>query len=312
MSVSAECHAYQRSPSLAQYMVELADSDPLTRDQEASLAGRIREGDESAIEELIRANLKFVVTVARQYQNKGLPLEDLIAEGNVGLIEAARRFDETKGFKFISYAVWWIRQAILSALATHSRIFSLPPYEVVKLRKVFGACRELAQDLGREPQASEIAEEVGLDYDSVYGLLSLSRRHFSLDRPLEDRNGQTLLDILEDPVQEPPDHHAIEESRRGAIRRMLSILTEREAEILTLYFGFDGEHALTLEQIAARFGLSRERIRQIRNEAIKKIRRRSRNQLFPAGGRRRGCSETSSTLHRSQMVRAAEVSKERV
>jgi len=258
-------------------MAELAESDPLTRDQEASLARGIRRGDENAIEELIRANLKFVVLVAQRYRNHGLPMEDLVAEGNVGLIKAARRFDETKGYRFITYAVWWIRQAILVALATHSRIFSLPRHEVVKLRKLLDACRGLAQDLGREPELSEVVGELGLDYDSVYELLRLSEPPCSLDRPLlGEQNGKTLLEVLEDPTQESPDHHAMEDSLREVVRRMLSTLTEREAEILTLYFGLDGERALTLEQIGARFGVSRERIRQIRNEAFKKIRQDDR------------------------------------
>lgn len=282
MSVSIGDYGYRQSPSFARYMAELAKSVSLTREQEASLAKRIREGDENAIEELIRANLKFVVLVAKRYRNHGLPMEDLVAEGNVGLIKAARRFDETKGYRFITYAVWWIRQAVLLALATHSRMLSLPRSEVVKLRKLLDACGGLAQDLGREPELSEVVEELGLGYDSVYELLRLSEPPCSLDR-LGEQNGKTLLEVLEDPSQEPPDHHAMEDSLRGVVRRMLSTLAAREAEILTLYFGLDGEPAWTLNQIGVRFGVSRERIRQIRNEALKKIRCRSRNQLCPIG-----------------------------
>ena len=263
--------------SLDQYLQEIGEVDLLTADEEVTLAKRIKKGDQDALEKLTKANLRFVVSVAKQYQNQGLSMGDLINEGNLGLIKAAKRFDETKGFKFISYAVWWIRQAILQALAEQSRIVRLPLNRVGALHKIGKASSGLEQEYGREPSPGEIADELEMSDYEVMDTLKISSRHLSLDAPFNEGEDNSLLDVLDDPAQDPPDEPLIDDSLKREIDKALATLTPREAEVISLYFGINREQSLTLEEIGERFGLTRERVRQIKEKAIMRLRHNSRS-----------------------------------
>lgn len=268
--------------SLDKYFQEIGEVPLLTPEEEIELTQRIREGDVEALEKLTRANLLFVVSVAKKYQNRGLSFGDLINEGNLGLIRAATRFDETRGFKFISYAVWWIRQAILQALAEHTRVVRLPLNRVSELTKIGKTYAALEQELEREPSTGEIAQQLEMDDFDVAHTLKISGRHLSMDSPFRDSEANRLLDVLENDHQPPPDSELIGESLKVEIEQVLSTLTKREAEILRLYFGLGQEPPLTLEIIGERFNLTRERIRQIKEKAIRRLRHNSRSRTLRA------------------------------
>ncbi len=271
----------RESQSLEKYLQEIGKVDLLTPEEEVDLAKRIREGDQLALERLTKANLRFVVSVAKQYQNQGLSLSDLINEGNLGLIKAAQRFDETRGFKFISYAVWWIRQSILQALAEQSRIVRLPLNKVGSLNKINKAFSELEQEFEREPSAEELAEMLEIPTEEVETTLGVAARHVSMDAPFVEGEDNSLLDILENNSSMGTDT-ALEynESLRREIERSLSTLTDRQADVIKLYYGIGIEHPLSLEDIGDKFGLTRERVRQIKDKAINKLRSVSRSKLL--------------------------------
>jgi RNA polymerase primary sigma factor len=269
-------------PSLDLYLREIGETALLSAGEEVELAKRIRNGEHEALEKLTKANLRFVVSVAKQYQNQGLSLADLINEGNIGLIKAAKRFDETRGFKFISYAVWWIRQAILQALAEQSRIVRLPLNRVGTLHKIGKISSSLEQEYGREPSPDEIAKELALTEVEVSDTLKISNSHLSLDAPFSDSEDNSLLDVLEDELQPSPDECLLDESLRIEIEKALDTLTPREAEVINLYFGLNHEKPLTLEEIGARFSLTRERVRQIKEKAIRRLRHASRSKALRA------------------------------
>jgi RNA polymerase primary sigma factor len=264
------------------YLREIGETPLINAAEEVELAKRIRKGDHKALEKLTKANLRFVVSVAKQYQNQGLSLADLINEGNIGLIKAAKRFDETRGFKFISYAVWWIRQAILQALAEQSRIVRLPLNRVGTLHKIGKVSSALQQDLGREPSPNEIAKKLSLTEGEVSDTLKISNSHLSLDAPFSASEDNSLIDILEDEMQPSPDESLLSESLRVEIYKALDTLTPREAEVINLYFGLSHEKPLTLEEIGARFSLTRERVRQIKEKAIRRLRHASRSKALRA------------------------------
>ncbi len=268
--------------SLDLYLREIGETPLINAAEEVELAKRIRKGDQKALEKLTKANLRFVVSVAKQYQNQGLSLADLINEGNIGLIKAAKRFDETRGFKFISYAVWWIRQAILQALAEQSRIVRLPLNRVGTLHKIGKVSSTLQQDLGREPSPNEIAEELSLTEGEVSDTLKISNSHLSLDAPFSASEDNSLIDILEDEMQPSPDESLLSDSLKVEIEKALDTLTPREAEVINLYFGLNHEKPLTLEEIGARFSLTRERVRQIKEKAIRRLRHASRSKALRA------------------------------
>lgn len=268
--------------SLDLYLREIGQTPLINAGEEVELAKRIRKGDQSALDKLTRANLRFVVSVAKQYQNQGLSLSDLINEGNIGLIKAAKRFDETRGFKFISYAVWWIRQAILQALAEQSRIVRLPLNRVGTLHKIGKVSSSLEQEFGREPSPDEIAKELELTEMEVSDTLKISNSHLSLDAPFSVSEDNSLMDVLEDEFQPSPDEALLTDSLKLEIERALDSLTAREAEVINLYFGLNHEKALTLEEIGARFGLTRERVRQIKEKAIRRLRHASRSRTLRA------------------------------
>ncbi|WP_161887830.1 sigma-70 family RNA polymerase sigma factor [Pontibacter russatus] len=270
----------RESQSLDKYLQEIGKVDLLTPDEEVSLAQRIKEGDQFALEKLTKANLRFVVSVAKQYQNQGLSLGDLINEGNLGLIKAAKRFDETRGFKFISYAVWWIRQSILQALAEQSRIVRLPLNRVGSLNKISKSFSELEQKFEREPSPEEIAEVLELTTAEVVDTLKISGRHVSVDAPFVQGEENRLLDVLENEDEESPDMGLMNDSLRKEVQRALSTLTKREADVITLYFGLNGENSLTLEEIGEKFNLTRERVRQIKEKAIRRLRHTSRSKAL--------------------------------
>lgn len=272
----------RESQSLDKYLQEIGKEALLSPQEEIELARRIKKGDQKALERLTKANLRFVVSVAKQYQNQGLSLGDLINEGNLGLIKAAKRFDETRGFKFISYAVWWIRQSILQALAEQSRIVRLPLNRVGALNKIGKAFSQLEQEFEREPSASELAEELDMSLFEVSDTLKISGRHLSMDAPFAQGEDNRLLDVIQDTRQPSPDHGLMEESLKQEVRRALSTLSEREAEVIKLYFGLDQEHSLTLEEIGERFSLTRERVRQIKEKAIRRLRHASRSKALRA------------------------------
>ena len=268
--------------SLDLYLREIGETPLITAEEEVELAKKIKLGDQSALEKLTKANLRFVVSVAKQYQNQGLSLADLINEGNIGLIKAAKRFDETRGFKFISYAVWWIRQAILQALAEQSRIVRLPLNRVGTLHKIGKISSSLEQEYGREPSPDEIAKELALSAVEVSDTLKISNSHLSLDAPFSVSEDNSLMDVLEDEFQPAPDEALLDESLRLEIERALDTLSPREAEVINLYFGLSQEKALTLEEIGARFSLTRERVRQIKEKAIRRLRHASRSKSLRA------------------------------
>ncbi|MBL1213001.1 MAG: sigma-70 family RNA polymerase sigma factor [Ignavibacteriae bacterium] len=272
----------RESQSLDKYLQEIGKVDLLTPDEEIDLAIKIKKGDQLALERLVKANLRFVVSVAKQYQNQGLSLGDLINEGNLGLIKAAKRFDETRGFKFISYAVWWIRQSILQALAEQSRIVRLPLNRVGALNKIGKAYSNLEQEFEREPSANELAKELEMDISEVSDTLKISGRHVSMDAPFAQGEDNRLLDVLSNDSQPTPDFTLMSESLKNEIERALSTLTEREAEVIKLYFGLNKEHSLTLEEIGEKFNLTRERVRQIKEKAIRRLRHASRSKNLRA------------------------------
>jgi RNA polymerase primary sigma factor len=272
----------RESQSLDKYLQEIGKVDLLTPDEEIELAIRIKQNDSLALEKLVKANLRFVVSVAKQYQNQGLSLGDLINEGNLGLIKAARRFDETRGFKFISYAVWWIRQSILQALAEQSRIVRLPLNRVGALNKIGKAYSSLEQEFEREPNPEEIAQELNMDINEISDTLKVAGKAVSMDAPLSQGEENRLLDILESTDQPSPDSELISESLKNEIERALSTLSEREAEVIKLYFGLNRESAMTLEEIGEKFNLTRERVRQIKEKAIRRLRHASRSKNLRA------------------------------
>jgi len=270
----------RESQSLDKYLQEIGKVDLLTADEEVELAKRIKEGDQIALEKLTKANLRFVVSVAKQYQNQGLSLGDLINEGNLGLIKAAQRFDETRGFKFISYAVWWIRQSILQALAEQSRIVRLPLNRVGSLNKISKTFSELEQKYEREPSPEELADVLQVTTAEVVDTMKISGRHVSMDAPFVQGEENSLLDVLENDGEETPDQGLMTDSLRREVQRALSTLTQRESDVITLYFGLNGEHAMTLEEIGEKFNLTRERVRQIKEKAIRRLRHTSRSKAL--------------------------------
>ncbi len=272
----------RESQSLDKYLQEIGKVDLLTPQEEIELAKEIKKGNQQALEKLVKANLRFVVSVAKQYQNQGLSLGDLINEGNLGLIKAAKRFDETRGFKFISYAVWWIRQSILQALAEQSRIVRLPLNRVGALNKIGKAYSSLEQEYEREPSATELAKELDMDVNEIADTLKISGRHVSMDAPFGQGEDNRLLDVLSNDQQPSPDQKLMEDSLRSEIERALSTLTEREGEVIRLYFGLGKEHSLTLEEIGEKFNLTRERVRQIKEKAIRRLRHASRSKNLRA------------------------------
>ena len=237
---------------------------------------RIRKGESSALHRLVKANLRFVISVAKGYQGQGLPLQDLISEGNLGLIKAAQRFDETRGFKFISYAVWWIRQSILQALAEHSRVVRLPLNRVGAINKVGRVLEQLEKQYGREPSMHEVADNTEMTEYEVADVLKTSARHLSLDEPFKEEERNNLLDVLESDKYAPPDDSLMQESLKEEIDKVLTTLMPREAEIVRLYFGLEGHRPLNLEEIGEHFQLTKERIRQIKEKALRRMRHRSR------------------------------------
>ena len=268
--------------SLDEYLREIGEVALLSPADEKSLAQQIRQGSQAALDKLTKANLRFVVSVAKKYQNQGMTLGDLINEGNLGLIKAAKRFDETRGFKFISYAVWWIRQAILQALAEQSRIVRLPLNRVGALHKIGKTSRGLEQSFGRNPSTNEIADELELSPYDVMDTLKISSRHLSLDAPFNDGENNRLLDVIEDKFQPSADESLIKNSLKREIEKALSTLTDREAKVISLYFGINRDHSLTLEEIGEKFKLTRERIRQIKEKALRKLRHASRSRALKA------------------------------
>lgn len=272
----------RESQSLDKYLQEIGKVDLLTPDEEVILAQRIKAGDQYSLERLTKANLRFVVSVAKQYQNQGLSLGDLINEGNLGLIKAAQRFDETRGFKFISYAVWWIRQSILQALAEQSRIVRLPLNRVGSLNKISKTYSELEQRFEREPSPEELAEVLEITTNEVVDTMKISGRHVSVDAPFVQGEENSLLDVLENDTEEKPDQELMNDSLRREVLRALSTLTPREAEVIMYYFGLNGEQAMTLEEIGEKFNLTRERVRQIKEKAIRRLRQTSRSKALKA------------------------------
>ena len=270
----------RESASLDKYLQEIGREDLITADEEVVLAKKIRDGDERALAKMVKANLRFVVSVAKQYQNQDLSLPDLINEGNLGLIKAARRFDETRGFKFISYAVWWIRQSILQALAEQSRIVRLPLNQVGSLNKINKAYSRLEQEFEREPTASELSVVLELPEDKVADTMRVSGRHVSMDAPLLNGEDNSLLDVLVNHDSPRADRLLMNESLQKEIERSLATLTERERDVIKLFFGIGCQHGLTLEEIGAKFDLTRERVRQIKEKAIRRLRHSSRSKLL--------------------------------
>ncbi|WPP51684.1 sigma-70 family RNA polymerase sigma factor [Catalinimonas niigatensis] len=272
----------RESQSLDKYLQEIGKVDLITPDMEAELAKRIREGDQVALEKLTKANLRFVVSVAKQYQNKGLTLNDLINEGNLGLMKAAQRFDETRGFKFISYAVWWIRQSIMQSLAEQSRMVRLPLNRIGTLTKISRIFAELEQKFQREPSMEELAEVLEITEEEVAMNLKVASRHLSMDAPFASGEENGLLDVLEDKNEHMPDADLLSDSLKRELQRSLSTLTQREADVIMLYFGLNGGQAMTLEEIGNKYSLTRERVRQIKEKATRRLRHSSRsNALRP-------------------------------
>ena len=273
------------SQAVEKYLQEISKISMITPEEETTLAQKIKnlkepEAGRRALEKLVQANLRFVVSVAKQYQHQGLSLSDLINEGNLGLIKAAQRFDETRGFKFISYAVWWIRQSILQALAEQSRIVRLPLNRVGSLNKISKTFSDLEQKFEREPSPEELAAVLEISAAEVVDTLKISGRHVSMDAPFVQGEENSLLDVLENDGEDKPDSGLINDSLRKEVQRALSTLTQREADVITLYFGLNGEHAMTLEEIGEKFNLTRERVRQIKEKAIRRLRHTSRSKAL--------------------------------
>jgi RNA polymerase primary sigma factor len=265
----------RESQSLEKYFQEISKVDMITADEEAELARRIRGGDKAALEKLTKANLRFVVSVAKQYQNGSMTLGDLINEGNVGLIKAAEKFDETRGFKFISYAVWWIRQSIMQALAEHSRIVRLPMNRVSSLNKISRTFSELEQKFQRDPMADELAEVLEISEQEVENNMKISNKKVSMDAPFINGEGNSLLDVMEDEQIDSTDSGLMHDSLRKEVQMALSTLSSRESEVISSYYGLNDSQPLTLEEIGDRYGLTRERVRQIKEKATKRLRHSS-------------------------------------
>ncbi|MBL0740353.1 sigma-70 family RNA polymerase sigma factor [Chryseolinea lacunae] len=272
----------RESQSLDKYLQEIGKVDLITSEDEVELAKRIRQGDPIALEKLTKANLRFVVSVAKQYQNNGMTLGDLINEGNVGLIKAAKRFDETRGFKFISYAVWWIRQSILQALAEQSRIVRLPLNRVGSLNKISKTLSELEQKFQRDPSNEEVATALEVSTKDVTDAMMLSGRHVSIDAPFVQGEENSLLDVMVDGSEETPDSGLLADSLQREVARALATLTERESQVISFYFGLNGSNAMTLEEIGEMLHLTRERVRQIKEKATRRLRHTSRSKSLKA------------------------------
>ncbi len=272
----------RETASLDKYLQEIGKVELITAEEEVELARRIKKGDQRALEKLTKANLRFVVSVSKQYQNQGLTLPDLINEGNLGLIKAAQRFDETRGFKFISYAVWWIRQSILQALAEQSRIVRLPLNKIGSINKVNKAYSELEQQYERPPTPEELATLLEMTVEEVKQSLKNAGRHVSMDAPLKDGDdsSSTMYDVLSSSESPSPETELIHDSLRKEIERSLSTLTSREADVVRLYFGLSGQHPMTLEEIGEKFDLTRERVRQIKEKAIRRLKHTSRSKIL--------------------------------
>ena len=272
----------RETASLDKYLQEIGRVDLITAEEEVELARRIKKGDQVALEKLTKANLRFVVSVSKQYQNQGLSLPDLINEGNLGLIKAAQRFDETRGFRFISYAVWWIRQSILQALAEQSRIVRLPLNKIGSINKINKAFARLEQEFERPPTAAELAETLDMTLDEVKQSMKNAGRHVSMDAPLKDgdESSSNMYDVMRTGDTPSPDMDLMTESLRKEIERSLRTLTPREGDVIRLYFGLNGEHPMTLEEIGERFDLTRERVRQIKEKAIRRLKHTSRSRIL--------------------------------
>ena len=268
--------------SLDKYLQDICSEELLTPEQEVQLAQRIKQGDQAALERLTKANLRFVVSVAKQYQNQGLSLPDLINEGNVGLIKAAKRFDETRGFKFISYAVWWIRQSILQAIAENSRILRLPSNQLGALNKLKKEISKLEQQLERPPSEEELAEMLDIPEDKIKAIMGISGRHVSIDAPLASDEDVNFVDVLPNEDTPPTDDKLMQESLSQEIERSLSTLTEYEREVIKMYFGIGLPHPLSLDEIAMKFNLTRERVRQIKEKGIKRLKSSSKSKHLKA------------------------------
>lgn len=270
----------RETASLDKYLQEIGRVELITADEEVILAQKIKQGDKQALEKLTKANLRFVVSVSKQYQNQGLSLPDLINEGNLGLIKAAQRFDETRGFKFISYAVWWIRQSILQALAEQSRIVRLPLNKIGSINKINKAYAQLEQEYERTPNAEEIATLLDISENEVKESLKNAGRHVSMDAPLIQDEENTMYDVLRNDDTPTPETGLIYDSLRKEIERAISTLTQREADVIRLYFGLNGKHPMTLEEIGEKFALTRERVRQIKEKAIRRLKQTSRSKML--------------------------------
>ncbi|HAN17184.1 MAG: RNA polymerase subunit sigma [Bacteroidetes bacterium GWC2_33_15] len=270
----------RETASLDKYLHEIGKVDLLTAEDEVELARRVKSGEHSALEKLIKANLRFVVSVSKQYQNQGLSLPDLINEGNLGLIKAAKRFDETRGFKFISYAVWWIRQSILQALAEQARIVRLPLNKIGSINKINKALSELEQKYEREPSIEELSKAIELAPSDIKDAMRSSGRHVSMDAPLTEGEDGDMYEVLLSNDNPSPDGNLLNDSLRKEIERALCSLTEREASIIKLYFGLNGKHPYTLEEIGEEFNLTRERVRQIKEKAIKRLKQTTRSKIL--------------------------------
>ena len=270
----------RETASLDKYLQEIGRVELITAEEEVILAQKIKQGDRQALEKLTKANLRFVVSVSKQYQNQGLSLPDLINEGNLGLIKAAQRFDETRGFKFISYAVWWIRQSILQALAEQSRIVRLPLNKIGSINKINKAYAQLEQEFERTPNAEEIANLLDISENEVKESMKNSGRHVSMDAPLIQDEENTMYDVLRNDDTPTPETGLIYDSLRKEIERAISTLTQREADVIRLYFGLNGKHPMTLEEIGEKFELTRERVRQIKEKAIRRLKHTSRSKML--------------------------------
>lgn len=270
----------RETASLDKYLQEIGKVELISAEEEVELAKRIKDGDQRALEKLTKANLRFVVSVSKQYQNQGLTLPDLINEGNLGLIKAAQRFDETRGFKFISYAVWWIRQSILQALAEQSRIVRLPLNKIGSINKINKASAQLEQEFERTPNADEIADLLEISEHEVKESVKNAGRHVSMDAPLVQGEETNMYDVLRSPESTTPETGLLYESLRKEIERAISTLTPREADVVRLYFGLNGRHPMTLEEIGEEFDLTRERVRQIKEKAIRRLKHTSRSKIL--------------------------------
>lgn len=269
----------RESASLDKYLQEIGHEELLTTDQEVELAQRIRKGDKRALERLTKANLRFVVSVAKQYQNQGLSLPDLINEGNVGLIKAAEKFDETRGFKFISYAVWWIRQSILQAIAEQSRLVRLPLNQVGSVNKITRELNKFEQEHERKPSVDEIAERVDLPEDKIADAMKANSRHVSMDAPIADGEDSSMIDFLSGDSSNTDRELAIE-SLKAEVSRILKLLTDKEQKVLKAFFGIDGSPEMTLDEIGEKYNLTRERVRQIKEKALRRLRHNTKNKLL--------------------------------